>query len=72
MESDVFLGYTCVCGERVRAFRLKNGEANQLPETLTVACPNGHTATFTAKQVGLLELIVEEPIALTPEDEQAA
>lgn len=60
MGSVVSLGYTCICGERVRVFELKRGEENRLPYCATVACPNGHSATFSAAQVGLLEVLVDE------------
>ena len=66
MDSSVFLGYTCFCRERVRVFELKRGEENRLPYSITVACPNGHSATFNAAQVGLLEVLVDESSAVAP------
>lgn len=68
MKSDVALGYTCVCGERVRVFDVKPGQDNQLPPRITVACPQGHVATFNSKQVALLEPLVDGPMAFDVSD----
>jgi hypothetical protein len=35
--------------------QLRGGDANSIPHAVTVTCPNGHTATFDAKQIMLLE-----------------
>ena len=78
MSSVVALGYVCVCGERVRVFRLEQGQDNVFPLRVTVACPHGHAATFHREQVGLLELWDEEPVSAATatasgdEHEQAA
>lgn len=72
MKSVVALGYTCVCGERVRVFDVKSGQDTQLPLRITVACPQGHVATFNSKQVALLEPLVDEPSVAQYEDERAA
>jgi hypothetical protein len=61
--ASVVLGYTCICGERVKVFHLEPGAANQLPRTVIVSCSNGHTATFNSRQVGLLELWTGDPAA---------
>jgi hypothetical protein len=60
----VALGYTCFCGERVKVFHLKRGET-KLPHIVSVSCPNGHTATFTQHQVGMLESWTDEPHQLS-------
>lgn len=65
MESAVSLGYICFCGERVTVFRLQRSEANYLPLTVTVACPNGHSATFNTTQLGSLEWWIDERTAST-------
>ncbi len=62
MSSDVLaLGYTCVCGAAVRVFEMTRDETSQLPRRVTVSCPNGHVATFTSKDVGLLEAWADLP-----------
>lgn len=63
MKSVVSLGYTCVCGERVRVFRLEQGRVNAFPLRVTVACPHGHAATFNREQVGVLELWTNDEVA---------
>jgi hypothetical protein len=71
MKSAVWLGYTCVCREYVRVFELKRGEETRLPHRVTVACRNGHTATFNAQQVGLLELVLDEAAPVTLADDES-
>ncbi len=61
MDSGVLaLGYSCVCGEQVSVFEMTGDEANQLPPKVTVSCSNGHVATFSSSQVGLLEICEEQ------------
>ncbi len=60
MRSDVLaLGYTCICGERVTLLEMTRGETMHLPMKITACCPNGHVSTFTATQIGALELWAE-------------
>jgi hypothetical protein len=56
----ISLGYVCVCGQRVTVFQLKGGQANELPPTITVACKQGHVASFDAKHIALLEHLPDE------------
>jgi hypothetical protein len=53
--ATVVLGYTCICGEKVNVFDLQGGTINQLPAP-DDRLSNGHTATFSSKQVGLLDV----------------
>jgi hypothetical protein len=55
------IGYTCVCGQKVEVLQLRGGDTNKIPQTTTVTCPNGHAATFDARQIGLLEWWGDQP-----------
>ncbi len=67
MQPDVLaLGYTCICGERVTLMEMTRGETTQLPYKLTTTCPNGHVSTFTARQIGAMELWTDHADSAPP------
>ena len=49
------MGYTCVCGERVVVYHVRNRRENVLPARKTVTCRKGHVATFSAQHFALLD-----------------
>jgi hypothetical protein len=60
------MGYTCLCGERVTAFRVQtNGAAGNRLSSKTVTCKNGHVRLVTVDQLRTLDHWIEET-----EDEQ--
>ncbi len=50
----------------VTLFETTRGETTHLPHRVTTACPNGHVSTFTATQIGALELWTDRADAAPP------
>lgn len=54
------MGYTCFCGEKVTAFRIRtNGALPNRIASITVTCQNGHARLVTVDQLATLEHWVE-------------
>lgn len=64
MSDTVFLlrmGYTCLCGEKVKLFRIRMNRATpNRTYTRIVTCKNGHIRTVTVDQLASLDHWVEE------------